>query len=312
MLLITNIYAVLLVPYLFIKHALEAIKLTAYALYDQTHYHTEAFMFHFNILFELVCTYFISIPRCIFAHWSHSMYLHTLGLDDVANLKDVGSLVWQKLPSSGNEHNMKPAEHITGLLNNSSGNSAHLSIASSAVLKLWESLSKVPDFRFEDSVFVDFGCGTGFALLSAMTQPFNAVVGVELDRTSCHLAEKNIYDFRVSSTRSVPIKCNNDSVLHQDMSDFDYFPYSKQTIVLYMYEPLWTIRKPIAHEIYTRILKRAKQSGVKVIVAYFYAGWYNGDALPALRALDGVLLDKFEFDSLNFGSSETCYLYQLK
>jgi len=85
--------------------------------------------------------------------------------------------------------------------------------------------------------------------------------------------------------------------------------------VLCMYDPLWTVPKAEAHNIYLRVLANAQklktQQQKKVIVAYFYAGWYNGDALPALKEVGAQHMKSFAYDSLNFCSSAECHMFQL-
>jgi len=78
-----------------------------------------------------------------------------------------------------------------------------------------------------------------------------------------------------------------------------------------MYEPLWTLSATDAHAIYTRILQQAATCGRPVLVAYFYAGDYSGNAVPALQAAGAKLLRTWRFDSLNFACGGPFFLYKL-
>lgn len=334
----------------FSVNILKAVAQVAFGLYDQTHYHISAFKLHCSIAIGILWHYLRSIPKHFLAHWKHERVLHTMGMGNVQNLMDTGSLVWRPLPSDGNLLNSKPADRVTGLLNNSSGNPAHLSLSASSFTILWNALENIPEFAYEQSVFLDFGCGTGLPLLAAMTKPFHTIVGVELDAKCAELARENIAFFSAPrQQRSVAIRGPSATVRTMDMSDFDYNTLrhmsqdgdgdgdakacamesteekasakdhsnvdtgteEKHTIVLYMYEPLWTIRKADAHVIYSRILHSAQQSGYPVLVAYFYCGMYNGDALPALAELGAHLLFTCKYDSLNFGTESDFLLYKL-
>lgn len=326
-----------------LRNILKALVQVVFGMYDQTHYHTTAFKLHCGIALNIMWHYLRSIPINFMTHWDHGRILHTMGLSGVENLKDTGSLVWCPLTSEGNILDYKPAARVTGLLNNSSGNPAHLSLPGSSLDAVWTGLLTDPFFRYENCVFLDFGCGTGFPLLVAMTKPFQRIVGVELNAHCAALALQNAETFAASTHRKVAIRCPNVTVHCMDMSDFDYSSLlgsttnSKHgtngtttsvatingslisskasneppTIVLYMYEPLWTLRKADAHLIYTRILRRAQQCGHPVLVAYFYCGVYNGDALPALQGLGAELLYTRKCASLNFASDADFFLYKL-
>ncbi len=296
------------------KCVYNALSRTIFGMYDQTHYYVAEVKLNLVAIFHEILRYILAIPSSFVAHFQHFVYLRELGMEGVDNLNDVGNLVFMNIPSNANKVGSNSVARVTGLQNNSSGNTDHLNISASAICKLWQVLHDAIGFEFPHTLFLDFGCGTGFALLSAMTQPFHNILGVDLDSHSCRLAEENIAKFLSSNTRHVPVQCEKVTIIAKDMAAyaFDHIPGDVNTIVMYMYEPLWTVPKPRAHQIYLDILTRAAMiPGKRVIVAYFYAGWFNGDALPAFRELNAELLTKFEFDSLNFASSATCYMYQL-
>ena len=298
----------------YVKCVYNALARTIFGMYDQTHYYVAEVKLSILAILHEILRYVLAIPSLFVAHFQHFVYLRELGMEDVDNLNDVGKLVFMNIPSNANKVGSKPVVRVTGLQNNSSGNTDHLNISASGICKLWQVLHCAIGFEFQHTIFLDFGCGTGFAVLSAMTQPFHSIVGVDLDSHSCRLAEENKTKFLNSNDRQMAVQCERVDIFARDMAEFAFsdIPSEVNTIVLYMYEPLWTVPKPRAHLIYLDILTRAaKIPGKRVLVAYFYAGWFNGDALPAFRELNAELLTKFEFDSLNFGSSATCYIYQI-
>jgi hypothetical protein len=228
---------------------------------------------------------------------------------------DTGSLVWTKeklKPYTSNQDSK--LVNVTGFLNNSSGNISHMSLSSLAIQKMWNVLSKIPGFSFSNSLFLDFGSGSGLIVLAALTHPFSQVIGVELDKTSATIAEKNIVSF--IKKKSNLIQCNDFQILNQDMSTIEFssigcMKSELPTIILYMYEPLWTLAKEDAFLIYRRIMRKAKASGRKIIVIYFFAGVYSGDALPVFEELGSTLLFKDAYCSLFFGPPEDLYVYEL-
>jgi len=149
------------------------------------------------------------------------------------------------------------------------------------------------------------------------------VIGVELDMASASLAESNVERFKKSKL----LRCNNYRILCQDMIDLEFSSIGSTenkncnmmkklnpilpTIILYLYEPLWTLAKEDAILKYREILRNAKSSGRKIIVMYFYAGVYSGDALPVFEELGSTLLFKEKYHSLFFGPPEDLYIYNL-
>ena len=306
---------VLLILFVPVDAVLSMIELLK-GIIDQTHYHYDAIKEHIGIILKIFSEYMGSIPRNFKAHLHHHRYLRSLGFQGNHTLSDTGKLVWdQEDKLNGNDSKLIS---VTGILNNSSGNHRHLSIASLALEKMWFFLSNHTDFNFADSIFVDFGCGTGLAVLAALTYPFQKVIGVELDKTSASIAQTNIDTF--FNKKSKLTRCADVSILCQDMSIFEFSSIGCTTaknsshlpvIIFYMYEPLWTLKKEDALEIYRSILNKAKKIGRKIIVMYFYAGVYSGDALPVFQELQSKLLFKEKYHSLFFGPAEDLYIYDL-
>ena len=179
-----------------------------------------------------------------------------------------------------------------------------------------------------DATFIDFGCGTGLALLSAMTQPFQHVIGIELDKHSSEVATDNVIKFKNSSQGVKLSKCYNVSIACSDMQDFVFKTVSTPTlttlfssnpspahhvssIVLYLYEPLWTLSQSQAHAIYTKVLINARESKQDVLVAYFDCGLFSGNALESLTSIGASLIHKSKAYSLEFGTDGHMWIYRL-
>jgi len=287
-----------------------------FGIYDQTHYYVDSIKSNIGIIITIFNEYIQSIPRHFIAHHYHQQYLRKLGFPREKSLIDTGKLTW-------NEEKLKgKGEGVTGILDNASGNYRHLSIASLALDKMWRFLESQKDISIANSIFVDFGCGTGLAVLSALTYPFLEVIGVELDVASASLAETNVERFKKSKL----LRCKNVKILCQDMINLEFSSIGcteikncnmkrlnpiLPTIILYLYEPLWTLAKEDAILKYREILRNAKSSGRKIIVMYFYAGVYSGDALPVFEELGSTLLFKEKYHSLFFGPPEDLYIYNL-
>jgi len=206
----------------YIKCACKALAKTIFDMHDQAHYYKDEIKIQIQRAMHMVIIYFEAIPQSLRAQFYHAVYLRELGMEGVENLNDIGYLTFQILPSDANKVEPKSTTRVTGLLNNSSGNTDHLNISGSAICKLWQVLRANIGIDFPQTMFLDFGCGTGLALLSAMTQPFHSILGVDLDACSCRLAEINISKFRDSHQRHVPIQCDEVEILAQDMADFSF------------------------------------------------------------------------------------------
>ena len=307
----------------------------AWGLYDQTNYHFSAFGLHLGIAVKIFAHYIKSIPKHFIAHFYHQYYLRKLGFVGQNDLVDVGTIFWKKQSpinfddselkrNSTSTTTLSDATAITGMANNKSGNPAHVSLASLALQQLWEYLKNLKGFDISNAIFIDFGSGTGLAVLSAITQPFSEVIGVELDAKSCELAEKNLNRFMISQQSSSLIQTSNVTLLCEDMVRFEFKNrfksvctetqsncIAKPTILLYMYEPLWTLNKNVAHRLYMEILTKARASGHCIIVAYFDCGLFSGNALSALIEIGAEQLHCSRTYSLEFGTDGHMWIYRL-
>jgi len=239
---------------------------------------------------------FTSCIRFSINHYKHLCYLHEIGFLHHQELVDSGCFV-VKILTQGTSR---------GYEGNESENPTHLPISAPAMEVIWSKLREIIDI--EQTIFVDFGCGTGFALLSAMTIPLKGIVGVDLHKKSVEFAVSNTSAFGTQSHAA----CTNVEVHCADMLGFQ-LPQCNQ-MVLFMYEPLWTVPFAEAHDIYQGVLIAAKQkcSGT-LIVAYVFAGHYGGNALDALKsaAVGGELISKHPYSSLHFGVQDHVFYYKI-
>ena len=79
------------------------------------------------------------------------------------------------------------------------------------------------------SIFVDFGCGKGRILLSALAQPFARVIGVEFSPYLCRIARNNLCSARLLRRRSADAQ-----VVCTDAVDF---PIPEGPLLLYFSNP---------------------------------------------------------------------------
>lgn len=139
-----------------------------------------------------------------------------------------------------------------------------------------------------------------------MTKPLGRIVGVDLHEGSTIMAKTNTQRFATHHA----VKCSDVSIFCQDMLSFNEYPDANMTI-LFMYEPLWTIPKPTAHPIYKAILEKAKEKCHNLIIAYFFAGLYDGDCLPALEEVGAKLVYEEKYEGLFFGANDHLYIYSV-
>jgi len=101
-------------------------------------------------------------------------------------------------------------------------------------------------------IFIDFGCGDGDLIESVYTK-VKSVVGIELDIDQASIAKK-----RFSSIPSIHIS-------YMDMTNY-IFPYKPH--ILYMYEPLWLMKKEEAYPIYDKVIKNMSSSTQPCYIIY--------------------------------------------
>ena len=133
-----------------------------FGIADQTHYYVDSIRSNVGTILTTFNEYIQSIPRHFIAHIYHQQYLRKLGFPREKSLIDTGKLTWNQAVIGKDDSKLVS---VTGILNNASGNYRHLSIASLALDKMWTFLESQKDISIANSIFVDFGCGTGLAVI---------------------------------------------------------------------------------------------------------------------------------------------------
>ena len=98
-------------------------------------------------------------------------------------------------------------------------------------------LNELPTNKY---TFIDFGCAEGNVIDLVYKQTDKAVC-VELEKELTDKAEKRFKDIK------------NIQILNQDMNDYKYTP---APTILFLYEPLWSMKKEDALPIYKSIFEK--------------------------------------------------------
>ena len=109
-----------------------------------------------------------------------------------------------------------------------------------------EIIKKLPKNNY---TLIDIGCGNGDFINKIHTN-VSKVIGIELDAKHAELARK-----RFSNNMSI-------SILTIDMVDYKFDSLTSPTII-YMYEPLWCLKKTDALPIYHKLLKNISEINLK-------------------------------------------------
>lgn len=255
------------------------------------------------------------------ACYQHLLYIEQYNLEGYQGLQDMyGRYVWnfsESCPSKSNAHINQSdgiegtedhhpstgSSHAIGFKGNDFGNPSHFPIAFPALNLMWRRLDTHIK-SYSDCIFVDFGCGAGMSLLTAIQRPLKAVIGVEIDKNTAMQCTANINRFR--DEQKEVVRCGDTRVLNMDMMEFSVpKEFKNSTVILYMYEPLWTFSKEKAHPIYRNILRNMFQKSKELFVVYFFAGKYTGDAMGVFGELQPQVLGCDNYPSLFFGATET-------
>jgi hypothetical protein len=98
---------------------------------------------------------------------------------------------------------------------------------------------------------IDFGCGDG-DFISHCHPYVNKTIGIELD-----LIQANQTKAKFMHHKSIQI-------IGMDILDY---PFESKNSILYMYEPLWTLSKDNAKEIYTKVMHKQNLSRYIIYVS---------------------------------------------
>ena len=174
---------------------------------------------------QVVMSFLIAIPTFCITHYRHHLYLEYLGFSnggERSQLIDNGSLVWGPnvygirvgRKCDINVLKKNAMNNKSGLIGNISKNPVHLAISSDALSLIW-SILKSLKVEFSHSIFLDFGSGTGMAMLSAMTKPFKEVIGIERDSASVEICRANIN--KMKGTKPSEVKASIIRVINEDI-----------------------------------------------------------------------------------------------
>lgn len=291
---------------------LKALAILSLVVCDNFHFYSRDVMQHMYWAALAVWNFIFAVFRFYHTICHHLLYLETNCLQDYHGLMDItGSYTTDKyIAPEGNAVGGKPAERIIGFTKNETKNPAHFPISSLAMHQAWFVLDQ--HINYHDAVYVDFGCGVGTSLLSAMTRPFQQIIGVEMNKSTAALCQLNVDKFLKESKDSV--QCANICIKDMDMVKFNLEEEKNcesRITVLMIYEPLWTISKSHALCIYSKVLRNIGYRSAQLYVVYFFAGKYTGDALPALRAMNHKLVYEGPYPSLFFGANDTLYIFKI-
>lgn len=99
-------------------------------------------------------------------------------------------------------------------------------------------INKIP--KNKEYTFIDFGCGDG-NVIDVVHEKVNKSVCIELEKSMTDLAEKRFKDIKTIT------------VLNMDMLDYKYV---QTPTILFMYEPLWSMKKEDALVLYHKIIRK--------------------------------------------------------
>ncbi|OPC04299.1 hypothetical protein BAS10_14575 [Elizabethkingia meningoseptica] len=114
------------------------------------------------------------------------------------------------------------------------------------------------DWNWEESVFIDIGCGKGAAILLATRYNFKRYIGVELSTLLAEECDKNIRKFTGKKAIDYTI-CNCDAMNYEIPDDVNVF---------YFYNPF---APPVLKAVMQRIEESLQRNPRKVIIFYFNA-----------------------------------------
>ncbi len=306
--------------------ALQTMFALQVAVADQFHFYYKDFAYYLYLSFLSIRNFITAVIRFTYNCFYHLYFLERYQLSDYEGMIDImGSYAIASnhyIEPEGNHIGNMPATRIMGFLNNKTTNPAHLPISAAAMNLMWKVLDNKMDY--ENTVFIDFGCGVGASMMMAMLQrPLKCIVGVELNSMTAKICSGNIE--RCLKEQDGALRCKNIVVKNVDMINFrldatglnsslDSSP-PLASVILFMYEPLWTISKLDANAIYRKVLRNLKAScssmNATLYIAYFFAGKFSGDALPALHEMHGELLEMENYPSLFFGADDNMFVYKL-
>jgi SAM-dependent methyltransferase len=134
------------------------------------------------------------------------------------------------------------------------------------------------DLRFEEYVFVDFGSGTGRAVLLAAGYPFKRVVCVELSPELHRIAQRNLLAFPRSEIRCRAIELVCQGAAHYSL------PHEPS--VLYLYNPFGReVMAPLVARVERSLKERARDLVVVYSAPLLGDLWAQAPSFTTFRAV---------------------------
>lgn len=127
---------------------------------------------------------------------------------------------------------------------------------------------------------IDFGCGYGDVLLGLHTN-FKNSIGIEIDSDVCKKATENVQKYR------------DITIVNEDMSKYNF---KKINTVLFMYEPLWSVEKEIASEIYDNVFNKINITFSSNSTTKFYVIYITG---LKRKDIDEAFIKKHKFNIIS-------------
>jgi predicted RNA methylase len=124
---------------------------------------------------------------------------------------------------------------------------------------------------------IDFGCGYGEVLLG-LHDNFKSSIGIEIDSTVCKKAKKNVQQY------------HDIMIVNKDMAQYNF---KKTNTVLFMYEPLWSVEKKTADEIYNNVFNKINTVFQSNSATKFYIIYVTG---LKRKDIDETVIKKHKFN----------------
>lgn len=132
-------------------------------------------------------------------------------------------------------------------------------------------ISLVKSLPSMNYTLIDFGCGDG-DLINHIKDHVHTIIGVEIDQKQAEQTSKRFL--------------NNPSITIKSMDILDYH-YESIPTILYMYEPLWTLKKEVADPIYHKVMKN-----ISSVTSTCYIIYVSG----VYPLLDESFFNKYNFE----------------
>lgn len=134
---------------------------------------------------------------------------------------------------------------------NLSSNKSGVPTSSNIIRKIIELINKLPNLQY---TLIDFGSGDGdFINKIHNLNSIKKIIGIELDTDQANNSTKQFS------------KIDSITILNMDMVDYKY---QQVPTIMYMYEPLWCLKKKDALPIYHKVLKNISQITTSCYIIY--------------------------------------------